>query len=61
MTVWEYVTERLDEGETALEVLVRQARVQFPSLRINISYVRRARNAWQRAKDDQTSEPRRSD
>jgi len=49
MTVKEYVLRRLDQGETDLNVLIRQTRIQFPSLRITFNYVRSIRNGWQKA------------
>jgi hypothetical protein len=32
-----------------LDVLARQTRIQFPSLRVNFSYIRAIRNEWKRA------------
>ena len=40
MTVEEYILRRLSQGETDLTVLAREARIQFPSLRVTFSYVR---------------------
>src|SRR5947207_4144290 len=37
MTVKEYVLKRLNQGETDLNVLARQTRIQFPSLGISFS------------------------
>ena len=60
MTVKEYVLRRLDQGEMDLNVLIRQTRIQFPSLRITFNYVRSIRNGWQKAsagRCDKVSEP----
>ena len=50
-TMREYVLTRLSQGETDLDVLIRQVRVQFlsPHHRIGLNYVRRLRNERQRA------------
>jgi len=43
-----------------LNVLIRQTRIQFPSLRITFNYVRSIRNGWQKAsagRCDKVSEP----
>lgn len=49
MTVKEYVLRRLDQGESDVEVLARQTRIQFPGLRISANYIRRIRNERQKA------------
>lgn len=49
MTVKQYVLRRLDQGEMDLNVLIRQTRIQFPSFRITINYIRSIRNEWQKA------------
>jgi hypothetical protein len=49
MTVKEYVLRRLNQGETDLNVLLRQTRIQFPSTRVGFSYVRIIRNEWRKA------------
>jgi hypothetical protein len=49
MTVKEYVLRRLDQGERDLNVLARQARIEFPSVRVTFSYIRAIRNEWQKA------------
>jgi hypothetical protein len=49
MGVKEYVFKRLEEGEFDLNVLFRQARIQFPSSRIGFAYIRQIRNEWRRA------------
>ena len=56
MTVKEYVLKRLSQGETDLTVLARQTRIQFPSLRVNLSYIRTIRNEWQKASVSLTDE-----
>jgi len=48
MTVKEYVLRRLNQGETDLKVLARQARIQFPSYGISFTYIKRIRNEWQK-------------
>jgi hypothetical protein len=59
MNVKEYVLRRLNEGETDLNVLLRQALIQFPSGRIGFSYVRKIRNEWR--KTSAVQEPTLSD
>ena len=49
MTVKEYVLKRLNQGETDVNVLARQTRIQFPSLGISFSYIKRIRNEWRKA------------
>ena len=49
MNVKQYVLSRLDQGERDLNVLARQARIQFPSVRVTFSYIRGIRNEWQKA------------
>jgi hypothetical protein len=49
MTVKEYVLMRLNQGETDLTVLARQTRIQFLSLGISFSYIKRIRNEWRKA------------
>jgi hypothetical protein len=49
MTVKEYILRRLDQGERDLNVLARQARIQFPSARVAFSSIRAIRNQWQKA------------
>jgi hypothetical protein len=49
MTVREYVLKRLNQGETDLTVLARQARIQFPALGISFSYIKKIRNEWRKA------------
>jgi hypothetical protein len=51
MNVRQYVLRRLDQGERDLNVLARQARIQFPSARVTFSYIRaiRARGGWLKA------------
>jgi hypothetical protein len=49
MNVKQYVLSRLDQGERDLNVLARQARIQFPSARVTFSYIRAIRNEWQKA------------
>jgi hypothetical protein len=49
MNVKQYVLSRLDQGERDLNVLARQARIQFPSIRVTFSYIRAIRNEWQKA------------
>jgi len=49
MTIRDYILRRLNQGETDLKVLARQTRFQFPSLRVNLSYIRTIRNEWQKA------------
>jgi phosphatidate phosphatase APP1 len=49
MNVKQYVLSRLDQGERDLNVLARQARIQFPSERVVFSYIRAIRNEWQKA------------
>ena len=48
MNIKQYVLSRLDQGERDLNVLARQARIQFPSMRVTFSYIRAIRNEWQR-------------
>jgi hypothetical protein len=48
ISVKQYVLRRLDEGERDLNVLARQARIQFPSVRVTFSYLRAIRNEWQK-------------
>jgi hypothetical protein len=60
MNVKEYVLRRLNQGETDLTVLARQARIQFPSWGVSFNYVRSIRNEWQKAsasRCDEVSEP----
>jgi hypothetical protein len=38
---------RLDQGERDLNVLARQARIQFPSVRVAFSYIRAIRTGAQ--------------
>ena len=47
-TIKQYVLRRLDEGERDLNVLAREARIQFPSVRVTFSYLRAIRNEWQK-------------
>jgi hypothetical protein len=61
MTVKEYVLRRLNQGETDLKVLARQTRTQFPSLRVNLSYIRAIRNEWQKASASPTDEKRKAE
>jgi hypothetical protein len=56
MTVKEYVLKRLSQGETDLTVLARQTRIQFPSARVNFSYIRAIRNEWLNASASTPSE-----
>ena len=49
MSVKEYVFKRLEEGEFDLNLLFRQARIQFPSSRIGFAYIRQIRNEWRRS------------
>jgi phosphatidate phosphatase APP1 len=49
MNVRQFVLSRLDQGERDLNVLARQARIQFPSERVAFSYIRAIRNEWQKA------------
>ncbi len=49
MTVKEYVLRRLNQGETDLNVLARQTRIQFPSWGVSFNYIRSIRNEWQKA------------
>jgi hypothetical protein len=49
MSVKQFVLRRLDQGERDLKVLARQARIQFPSVRVAFSYIRAIRNEWQKA------------
>jgi hypothetical protein len=56
MTIRNYILRRLNQGETDLKVLVRQTRFQFPSLRVNLSYIRTIRNEWQKASVSLTDE-----
>jgi hypothetical protein len=56
MTIRDYILRRLNQGETDLKVLVRQTRFQFPSLRVNLSYIRAIRNEWQKASASPTDE-----
>ena len=49
MSVKQFVLRRLDQGERDLKVLARQARIQFPSVRVTLSYIRAIRNEWQKA------------
>jgi hypothetical protein len=58
MNVKEYVLSRLDQGERDLNVLARQARIQFPSVRVAFSYIRAIRNEWQRTSTNRR--PRRT-
>ena len=39
MSVKQFVLRRLDQGERDLKVLARQARIQFPSVRVGFSYI----------------------
>jgi len=48
MTLKEYVLKRLDQGETDLKVLFRQARTQLPHLRVSLNYIRKIRNEWEK-------------
>jgi hypothetical protein len=48
MNIKQYVLSRLDQGERDLNVLARQARIQFPSMRVTFNYIRAIRNEWQR-------------
>jgi hypothetical protein len=52
MNVKQYVLSRLDHGEWDLNVLARQTRIQFPSVRVTFSYIRAIRNEWQKASTD---------
>jgi hypothetical protein len=56
MTIRDYILRRLNHGETDLKVLTRQTRVQFPSLRVNLSYIRAIRNEWQKVSASSTDE-----
>jgi hypothetical protein len=56
MTIRDYILRRLNQGETDLKVLARQTRIQFPSLRVNLSYIRAIRNEWQKASASPTDE-----
>jgi hypothetical protein len=56
MTIRDYILRRLNHGETDLKVLARQTRIQFPSLRVNLSYIRTIRNEWQKASVSLTDE-----
>jgi len=56
MTIRDYILRRLNQGETDLTVLARQTRMQFPSLRVNLSYIRAIRNEWQKASASPTDE-----
>jgi hypothetical protein len=56
MTIRDYILRRLNQGETDLTVLARQTRMQFPSLRVNLSYIRAIRNEWQKASASATDE-----
>jgi hypothetical protein len=49
MNVKQYVLSRLDQGERDLNVLARQARIQFASVRVTFSYIRVIRSEWQKA------------
>jgi hypothetical protein len=49
MTIRDYIIRRLNQEEMDLDVLARQTRIQFPSLRVNFSYIRAIRNEWKRA------------
>ena len=49
ISVKQYVLRRLDEGERDLNVLARQARIQFPSVRVGFSYIRAILNEWEKA------------
>jgi hypothetical protein len=49
MTVKEYVPRRFSQGETDINVLFRQTRIQFPSLRISVNHIRRIRNDRRKA------------
>jgi hypothetical protein len=62
MTIEDYLLKRLNQGETDLTILTKEARIQFPSSRAVFSHVRKIRNAWRKStasrdKDDKTSEP----
>ena len=56
MTIRDYILRRLNQGETDLKVLAQQTRMQFPSLRVSLSYVRAIRNEWQKASASPTDE-----
>ena len=56
MTIRDYILRRLNQEETDLKVLARQTRFQFPSLRVNLSYIRAIRNEWQKASASPTDE-----
>jgi len=45
----EYVLKRLDQGETDINVLVRQTRIQFPSYRVSVNYIRQIWSEWRKA------------
>ena len=49
MTIRDYILRRLNQGETDLKALARQTRMQFPSLRVSLGYIRAIRNEWQKA------------
>ena len=62
MTIEEYVLRRLSHGETDLTVLTRDARIQFPSLRVGFTHVRKIQSAWRKSsasgnEADKTNEP----
>ncbi len=62
LTIEEYVRRRLNQGETDLTMLARDARIQFPSSRVGFSYVRKIQTAWRKSttsgdEADKTSEP----
>ena len=61
MTMKDYILSRLNQGETDLKVLERQTRIQFPSLRVNLSYIRAIRNEWQKASASPTDEKRKAE
>jgi hypothetical protein len=44
----EYVLKRLDQGETDINVLVKQTRIQFPSYRVSVNYIRKIRSEWRK-------------
>ena len=51
MTVKDYILKRLNQGETNLEELTRQTRIQFRYCRVGFSYVRAIRNEWERERE----------
>ena len=45
----EYVLKCLNQGETDINVLVKQTRIQFPSYRVSVNYIRKIRSEWRKA------------